>query len=112
MESVEKLTPDMGGRWLVTTQGSTHLWDLDTMTYTRKPGRNSLSGSFSHDQEPMRLTRVDRWPAVGSTSFLRYDDPAAPMDLEHWRLSSTIVSIVRVDDRACSDINETAGETA
>ena len=58
----------MGGRWLVTTQGSTHLWDLDAMTYSRRPGPNSLSGGFAWDQQAMPITKVLRWPAVGGRS--------------------------------------------
>ena len=37
-ETVTELTPGMGGRWLVTTRGSQHVFDLNTMTYTRIPG--------------------------------------------------------------------------
>lgn len=35
---VTALTPEMSGRWLVTTQGSAHVWDLDAMTWERRPG--------------------------------------------------------------------------
>jgi hypothetical protein len=48
-ETVHQLTPDMGGRWLVTTQGTTHVWDLDAMTYLRQPGPTTHAGAFPHD---------------------------------------------------------------
>ena len=92
---VDELTAEMGGRWLVISQGSTHLWDIDNMTYRRCPGATSASGGFPYDAEPMPITRVDRWPAVGSTSLVWYDDPARPETHEHRRQSSTIDAIVR-----------------
>ena len=91
---VDELSAEMAGRWLVISQGSTHLWDLDTMTYSRFPGPTSV-GRYPNDGSPMRITRVDRWPAVGSTLMVWYDDPEAPQDREHWRQSSAIVSITR-----------------
>jgi hypothetical protein len=86
----------MGGRWLVATQGSCHEWDLDAMTYMRIPGPGSLSGPFALDRQPMAITRVQRWPRVGSASLVWYDDPADPDRLEHWRQSSRIVSITEI----------------
>jgi len=94
---VEELSAELAGRWLVISQGSTHLWDLDSMTYSRFPGPTSV-GSYPYDAEPMRITRVDRWPAVGSTSMVWYDDPEHPHTREHWRQSSTIVAIVRAQE--------------
>lgn len=102
-KSAVELAPSMGGRWLVTTQGSTHEWDLDAMTYMRMPGAESRSGGFPMDGERVLITRVGRWPRVGSTSFLWCDDPASPDRLEHWRQSSTIVSITPLPD----DCNKT-----
>ncbi|QFS90491.1 hypothetical protein FIV07_06995 [Mycobacterium sp. THAF192] len=90
---VDALTPDSAGCWLVTTQGSTHVWDLDAMTYTRRPGPASLSGAFDHDERAMPITRVQRWPRVGQTSLVWFDDPEAPAERELSRQSSTIVSI-------------------
>ena len=31
-ETVQELGPGMTGRWLVTTGGSQHVWDLNTLT--------------------------------------------------------------------------------
>lgn len=98
IEQVEELRPGMGGRWLVTTQGSTHVWDLDQMTYERRPGSRSLSGAFAYDGEPHRITQVGRWPKAGETSLVYYDDPTRPYDTEQWRQSSRIVSIARLAD--------------
>ncbi len=68
------------------------------MTYMRLPGPESLSGAFSMDGERMRITRVARWPRVGSTSLIWYDDLADPQHLEHWRQSSKIVSITPMSE--------------
>lgn len=97
---VHELTPAMGGCWLVVTRGSVHEWDLDAMTYTRIPGSSSGSGSFDYDLQSMAITRVQRWPQVGSTSLVFYDDPSFPEGLEQWRQSSPIASITRIPDNA------------
>lgn len=93
---VQELIPGMGGRWLVVTQGSSHVWDLDAKTYTRIPGPASVSGSFAFDLQSVAISRVERWPRVGSTSLVFYDDPAHPDDVEQWRQSSQIVSITQI----------------
>lgn len=98
-EEVDELTEGMGGKWLVTTQGSSHEWDLDNMTYKRIPGPESRAGAMSQDGDVMRITRVDRYPKVGNVSFVWYDDPS-DFVIEHWRQSSTIVSIVKMEEMA------------
>lgn len=96
-ENRDSLDEDTGGRWLVTTQGSTHVWDLDEMTYVRRPGPESLAGSFRFDGTPMKITRVVQWPKVGDQSAILYDDPDVPDALEHYRISSQIKSIERIE---------------
>lgn len=98
-ERVTGLRSGMGGRWLVTTQGSTHVWDLDAMTYERRPGPNSKSGDFAYDGIANSITRVERWPTVGDRSVVVFDDPEEPQFLEQFRVSSTIVEIRRL----CAD---------
>lgn len=95
-QDVQALTPEMSGTWLVKTQGSEHLWDLDRMTYTRIPGSRSLSGAFTFDHRAVLITRVERWPQVGSTSLLWFDDPSNGEQAENWRQSSRIVSITKI----------------
>jgi hypothetical protein len=95
-DTVEVLTPDMRGVWRVTTQGSTHLWDMDARTYTRFPCEHSLSGGFDYDCEPQPITRVDRYPEVGSFFLVWIDDPADPERVEQFRRSSVITRIERV----------------
>jgi hypothetical protein len=91
-EQVDRLTPDLGGRWLVRSRRSEHLFDLDTWSYQRTgEGR-----SFEHDGRSMSLTRVERWPAVGEVFFIWLDDPDIPDELEYWRQSSPIRSITRI----------------
>ena len=95
-ETVDELTPETGGVWLVTTQGSTHVWDLDNMTYERRPGSESKAGPFVLDGEPQRITKVYIWPKVGERSFVWYDDPDDPLFMEQFRISSRIDKIERV----------------
>lgn len=85
------LGPDDVGQWLVFTQGSVHLWDLDARTYRRQPGNGR--SRFEWDGRTVRITHVGRWPVVGQTSLVWFDDPARPDKVEQWRQSSTIREI-------------------
>lgn len=93
---VDELLPGMTGVWRVVSQGSRHEWDLDAMTYMRIAGQESISGRFAMDGQRMRITRVGRWPRVGSTSLVFYDDPMRPLDYEQFRQSSRIESITQI----------------
>lgn len=93
VETVDELTPDMDGVWLVTTKGSTHIWDMDACTYKRMPGKQSSAGAFEFDGEPQPITRVDRYPKVGSFSRVWFGDPERH---ELFRQSSEITRIERV----------------
>jgi hypothetical protein len=92
-ESVDELTPAVSGRWRVSTRGSQHVFDLDERTYRRSPLPGH--GRFSYDECDVQLTRVERWPRVGSTFLIWVDDPEVPELLEHWHQSSEILRIVR-----------------
>jgi hypothetical protein len=96
--NVDALDATMLGRWLVTTRGSTHIWDIrpDRVLYQRRPG--GTSASFDADGVEVELTRIDRWPAVGHTSSIWFDDPQMPTLIEQWRQSSTAASITRLPD--------------
>jgi hypothetical protein len=54
--TVDALHAELGGRWLVTSQGSRHIWDLDAMTYQRLPGNGPKQ--FDYDGEVHHITRV------------------------------------------------------
>ena len=95
-DAVDSLGPQDRGRWLVTTRGSRHLWDLDAGTYQRIPGEGR--SAFPHDSAVVRITHVERWPKVGSTSLVWFDDPERPWETEHWRQCSTIESIEPAPD--------------
>ena len=99
-EQVEVLQPEMGGRWEVQTRSSTHIWDLDHMTYTRLPGTDSAAMPFDGQEVP--LSRVDAWPAVGHRTLLFFDDPQNPLR-EHWRICSRIRSITRLPEMPSSE---------
>lgn len=88
---IEELTPEMTGRWLVTTQsGTQHIWDLDAMTYQRI---HAGTNAFEYDGEILNITRVEWWPKIGQRSYLFFDDLRDPIFLEQWRISSTIQKI-------------------
>jgi hypothetical protein len=96
--TAERLEPGSAGRWLVKTRGSRHVWDLDAGTWQRLPGPGR--SRFPWDQTPVRISRVERLPAVGDVAVLWFDDPDAPTAVEHWRQSSTITAIERLADSA------------
>ncbi|TQJ49279.1 hypothetical protein FBY26_0957 [Phycicoccus sp. SLBN-51] len=83
----------MGGRWEVRTRSSTHIWDLDAMTYIRVPGPDSTA--MPYDEREVPFTRVEAWPAVGRRTLLFFDDPY-DFTTEHWRICSRIRSITRL----------------
>ncbi len=89
----DELTADMKGIYLVTTQGSKHIWNLDEMKYMRMPGEASksigFSDSFNHAWQ--EITSVEAWPVVGKCFFTRVASST------NWHRSSTIVSIERIE---------------
>lgn len=42
---------------------------------------------------PVPLTRVEVWPTPVGRMLIWFDDPEIPTLVEHWRLSSIILSI-------------------
>lgn len=102
---VEELGPGMPVRWLVTTTGSYHLFDLDNRMYCREPQPGH--GRFPYDGLAVALTRVERWPRIGGTFFIWVGDAEAPELVDHWHQSSTILSITRiVDDQPAPESTE------
>lgn len=94
-ETVEELTPEHTGRWLVTTRGSKHIFDLTRMTYTRMPGPGR--GQFVGDGEAQRIYVIGAWPKVGTSFYVEFDDPMNPVERVQTRLSSTVQSIERIE---------------
>lgn len=98
-EAVADLHRGMSGRWLVTTRSTRHVWDMDAGTYMRLPGSASKSGAMVHDGYPCRITNVELWPHVGESFLVWFDHHSDPF-MDHWRLSSTVASIVKIDSTA------------
>ena len=96
-DTVDALRAGLGGRWLVTTRTSRHVWDLDLMTFQRLVGPDSPK--LRYDGAVVRITRIGVYPAVGISSLVFYDDQVLEC-LEHWRISSTIVSINRLPNES------------
>jgi hypothetical protein len=90
-ETVQELTAEMGGRWLVATQGSTHVWDLDAWTYERRPGKGR--GNFQGDGVPQPIWCVKRFPKVGESFYVELDDT---VDQVQTRLSTEVRRIERI----------------
>lgn len=88
---VDRLEPEMRGRWRVVSQNSQHVWDLDEMTYQRLPGQQS--NAFDGDGVAAPIFTVRVWPEVGSR-FWVYVDDAVDGTVTQWRISSRIRSIV------------------
>ncbi|GAB3439075.1 hypothetical protein GCM10027517_12050 [Phycicoccus ginsengisoli] len=94
-EEVDKLAPGMGGVWLVSSRkATTHVWDLDAMTYRRQPGPGS--GRMAYDDMTVPIASVGVWPEVGRSSLVFFDDPYDP-SVEQWRICSRIRSITRIE---------------
>ena len=91
---VTEIREGLGGRWLVRSRKSGHVWDLDAGTYMRMP--SSASQSFQSDGVPRRITMVEWWPRLGQRSFVWFDNPDDPAGREHYRVSSPIESIERL----------------
>ena len=93
--SVTELGPESGGRWLVTTKSSRHVWDLTgPLTYTRLPGPAATPMAF--DSIPVAVTRVIAWPKVGQSAGVWFDEPVGPGEftaIEHWRVCAFVISI-------------------
>lgn len=56
--TVMSLGPESTGCWLGETQTSRHIWDLDQRTYRRL--RGSAEPRFPHDDQIVKITRVER----------------------------------------------------
>lgn len=93
-DTITELTAASTGRWLVTTRGSRHIWDMDEGTYTRMPGEGR--SSFTGDGAALTIYAVRVYPRVGERFYVHLDDPNDPLQLQ-WRLSSTVASIERMD---------------
>jgi len=95
---VDKIAPDMSGSYIITTGNTIHKWNMvdGTITYSRHPIDNS--NPFWSDGKEFIVTDVIHWPEVGKSFGFYFDDPEFPDAIEHWRVSSTIKSIERVDN--------------
>lgn len=92
-ETVTELNSTMTGRWLVTTGGSQHVWDLDTLTYTRIPGEGR--GNSRYDNVPQRIWDVKAWPKLGCSFYVELDVSFRQIE---WRLSTAVRRIERMAD--------------
>lgn len=103
-EQADELTPQSTGRWLITTEHSLHIWDLDEMTYTRLP-KLPEAQPHAHDETVVNIYRVVRWPKVGARPYLWFDDPEHPKNLRDWRINTTVLKIERLVDTSQATTN-------
>ncbi|TFB76739.1 hypothetical protein E3O06_01675 [Cryobacterium glaciale] len=97
------LTGAEGGRWLVRTIGSIHRFDLEAMTVTRIPGKDSAATLNDQTRPLIQIVHC----TVGARGYwLMSPEPDESEYVEHfWHLSSTIQSIEpAVDDDPDRDI--------
>lgn len=91
--TVTELTGGEVGRWLVITQHSSHLFDLDNRTVERIPG--PLAHAMYDDGiQPLLEIRTCRVGQRGYWTIRSCDD----LIEYYWHLSSQIRSIERLDD--------------
>lgn len=94
-ETVTALDATSTGVWWVTTQGGTvHVWDLDTRTLLRAPGRESEAGTMRFDGAAVDILKVARYPRLGGRSAVIFQHPTDPNRVVV-RESSTIERIER-----------------
>lgn len=98
LRTIKSLSPAMRGAWLVRTERSLHLWDLDEMTYTRRPGpSDSGFGGMHWDGRPMPITHVAAWPSLGDNFIVWFDDPEDSDQREHCHSSTAVLTITQSD---------------
>ncbi|WP_104126722.1 hypothetical protein [Cryobacterium sp. Y57] len=95
------LTGAEGGRWIVTTIGSAHSFDLDAMTVTRLPGKGAAATLNDQTRPLIEIVHC----TVGARGYwLMSPEPDESDYVEHfWHLSSTIQAINPVADESCDD---------
>lgn len=96
-ETTDALTAEDTGQWLVTTEHSRHIWDLDQMVYTRLPDHLDAQ-PHGHDEAVMAIDRVARWPEVGARPHLCFYEPGLPRYFKDWRINTAVVKIERLAD--------------
>ena len=96
-ETTVALTAEHTGRWLVTTEHSRHIWDLDQMTYTRLPEYPDAQ-PHEHDGAVVEIERVVRWPKVGARPLLWFYEPGLPRHFKDCRMNTAVVKIERLAD--------------
>lgn len=109
-ETVDELGPEDSGRWVVVTEQSMYVLDLDERTVSRRPMSSMVH--MPHDSGIQRLTRVEVWPKVGEAFFFWFDDPQHPDQVEHWRISTRIVTIGRLGNASPPDNSQGTGEVS
>lgn len=87
---VLELTIEDTGVWIVHTQGSIHIFDLDNKTVTRVPGEERTS-SINDCTRPLRTLDVCRVGERGRWTMISDD----PMTDHYWHVTSTIRAIQR-----------------
>lgn len=101
MTAVEALTGMDGGVWLITTETSTYVLDLDAGTVTRHPGP---CASTTINDTKRRLRTLDRcrvgesgyWTMRGGGGYLSSVD-------FYWQTTSVIRSIAPLSEVPASD---------
>lgn len=90
-----ELGPNSTGRWRITTLGSVHDWDLDTMTFVRH--HRAGDNPFPFDGKPGLIDQIILWPKVGQVFYIIHSEHRQQM--RPGTLQSSIIrSIERIED--------------
>jgi hypothetical protein len=96
-EELKAMPSDAVGCWVVRTAATTHLFDFDVSTYSRRPdeGRKAMP----HDGRWLALRGVRGAPAVGGqfTVYVDVVDRTGAIVDRLWRMSATVTAIRNVD---------------
>ena len=96
MTPTTELKPGIGGRWLLTTAGETHLFDLDEMTWLRVKVPGSPGDTAPPDGVPQRIIAMDVWPKVSGRFLLAVEDPTYRLYPERWHRCADIITIEQI----------------
>jgi hypothetical protein len=96
MSEIKQLKADAKGKYLITTQGSQHLWDMDQEPWTwvrmQKDGLNPMY----FDERTQYIRIIEAMPAVGGTFRIWWSE--TPDGMVTWHISSIIVKIEKVEE--------------
>ncbi|TLP98618.1 hypothetical protein FEF26_04265 [Nesterenkonia salmonea] len=87
-KQVQRITREDTGRWWITTVGSSHLLDLDEMTFVRMTRCDGTSGTMRWDGQKRDLLEISILPVVGRSFAVVLHNPE--LDAPEGKLGVTV----------------------